>query len=236
MTLNALCAFDIMPYIVDIIVLALMLLFVFICAKKGFITCFFGFISTIGALFVAFSFASLFASMTGGLFGLQGVLETSLVGSFSNLTGFDIPLDPSADLTEMLASQDMSEVLVNLIAQNWGDADIAGKTLAELAGYTVAEFATAVIAGVALFIILKFVFMVLKKFFNFLFKGGLLGTLNRLLGAAVGLVEAVLIASLVVTVLSLFPDMMSFLNGSIILTALYQFNPLMWLITLFLTL
>lgn len=236
MTLNALCAFDIMPYIVDIIVVALMLLFVFICAKKGFITCFFGFISTIGALFVAFSFASLFASMTGGLFGLQGVLETSLVGSFSNLTGFDIPLDPSADLTEMLASQDMSEVLVNLIAQNWGDADIAGKTLAELAGYTVAEFATAVIAGVALFIILKFVFMVLKKFFNFLFKGGLLGTLNRLLGAAVGLVEAVLIASLVVTVLSLFPDMMSFLNGSIILTALYQFNPLMWLITLFLTL
>ena len=42
MTLNALCAFDIMPYIVDIIVLALMLLFVFICAKKGFVTCFFG--------------------------------------------------------------------------------------------------------------------------------------------------------------------------------------------------
>ena len=236
MTLNALCAFDIMPYIVDIIVVALMLLFVFICAKKGFITCFFEFISTIGALFIAFSFASLFASITGGLFGLQGVLETSLVGSFSNLTGFDIPLDPSADLTEMLASQDMSEVLVNLIAQNWGDADIAGKTLAELAGYTVAEFATAVIAGVALFIILKLVFMVLKKFFNFLFKGGLLGTLNRLLGAAIGLVEAVLIASLVVTVLSLFPGMMSFLNGSIILTALYQFNPLMWLITLFLTL
>ena len=66
--------------------------------------------------------------------------------------------------------------------------------------------------------------------------GGLLGALNRLLGAAVGFVEAVLIASLVVMVLSLFPGMMSFLNGSIILTALYQFNPLMWLITLFLTL
>lgn len=234
MTLNALCAFDVMPYIVDIIVVAIMLLFVFICAKKGFVTCFFGFISTIGALFVAFTFASLFASMTGGLFGLQGVLETSLVGSFSNLTGFDIPLNPEANLTEMLASQDMSEAFVNLIAQNFGDADIAGKTLAELAGYTVAEFATAVIAGVALFIILKFVFMILKKFFNFLAKGGLLGALNRLLGAAVGFVEAVLIASLVVMVLSLFPDMMSFLNGSIILTALYQFNPLMWLVTLFL--
>ena len=236
MTLNALCAFDIMPYIVDIIVVALMLLFVFICAKKGFITCFFEFVSTIGALFIAFSFASLFASITGGLFGLQGVLETSLVGSFSNLTGFDIPLNPEANLTEMLASQNMSEALVNLIAQNWGGADVAGKTLAEITGQTVAEFATAVIAGVALFIILKFVFMILKKFFNFLFKGGLLGTLNRLLGAAVGFVEAVLIASLVVTVLSLFPGMMSFLNGSIILTALYQFNPLMWLITLFLTL
>lgn len=234
MTLNALCAFDVMPFIVDIIVVAIMLLFVFICAKKGFVTCFFGFISTIAALFVAFSFATLFANMTGGLFGLQGVLETSLVGSFSNLAGFDIPLDPGADLTELLASQDMSEIFVNLIAQNWGGADVAGRTLAEIAGQTVAEFAVAVIAGVALFIILKIVFMILKKFFNFLFKGGILGVLNRILGAAIGLIEAVLIASLVVMVLSLFPGMMSFLNGSIILTALYQFNPLMWLITLFL--
>ena len=204
MTLNALCAFDVMPYIVDIIVVAIMLLFVFICAKKGFVTCFFEFVSTIGALFIAFSFASLFANITGGLFGWQGVLETSFVGAFSNLTGFDIPLNPEANLTEMLASQNMSEALVNLIAQNWGGADVAGRTLAEIVGQTVAEFATAVIAGVALFFVLKFVFMILKKFFNFLFKGGLLGALNRILGAVVGLFEAVLIASLVVTVLSLF--------------------------------
>ena len=48
----------IMAYIVDFIVVVILLGFVLSGAKKGFITCLFGFISTIAAGFLAFSFAT----------------------------------------------------------------------------------------------------------------------------------------------------------------------------------
>ena len=47
MNLNALCFMNtIMPYLVDIVLVAILAIFMFVCAKKGFITCLFGFIST----------------------------------------------------------------------------------------------------------------------------------------------------------------------------------------------
>ena len=235
MNLNALCAFDIMPYLVDIIVAAFIVVFTLLCAKKGFINCLFGFVSSILALVLAFSFATLTADITGGLFGLQDTMETSLIATFSELNGFNVVLDQNADLTELLQTQDMSNIVANLIAQNWIDTPIPeGYTLGMMAGETVAEFATALISGVALFIVLRIVFAILKKFFNFIARDGLLGGLNKLLGAAIGLIESILIVSVLVAVLAMFPNMMSFLNGSIILTALYNANPLLWIISLFL--
>ena len=233
MNLNALCAFNIMAYLVDIVIAVIMLIFVLKGAKKGFITCLFGFISTLVAIFIAFSCATLVADMTGGLFGLEATLQTNLTESFSNIEGFNIPVDANADLTALLLEGDVSTILVNLIAEKYATIP-DGYTLGMMAGETVAHFAAALIAGIALFFVLKLVFAILKKFFNFIAKGGLLGALNKILGAAVGFIEAVLLASIVVAVLSLFPSMMSFLNSSLILTAIYNINPIMWLITLFL--
>ena len=227
--------FNIMAYIVDIVILAFFFIFAAMSAKKGFVNCIFGFVSSIVAIVVAFSFAAFVANVTGGLFGLQDTMETSMVGAFSQLSGFDVPLDPNANITDMLASQDLSTVMVNLIAQNWANVEIpAGHTLAMIAGEAVSQFATVVISGVALYLVLRVVLVILKKFFNFVFKDGALGSLNKILGAAVGLIEAVLFASIAVAILSMFPAMMPFLNSSIILTALYNNNPLMWLISLFL--
>lgn len=235
MNLNALCAFDIMPYLVDIIVLAFIVLSVIFCAKKGFVNCLFGFISSIGSIIIAFCFASLLVSLTGGLFGLQASLQSTLTESFSQLNGFNVPVDPSVDLGELLATQDMSQILVNLVVQNWTGVEIpAGYTLGMMAGETVAEFATVLIAGLILYVVARIVFFVLKKFFNFVMGIGLLDTLNKFLGAVVGLVQSVLIVSILVAVLALFPSMMGFLNSSIILTTLYNNNPLMWLLSLFL--
>ena len=230
-----LLAAGVMPYLVDIVVLAFIVLFTLFCAKKGFVNCLFGFISSIASIVIAFSFASVFVALTGGVFGLQATLQASLTEAFSGLNGFNIPLDPSMDLNELLATQDMSQIMVNLIAQNWTGVEIPeGHTIAMMVGETVSEFATLLVAGVALFVIARIVFAILKKFFNFVASGGLLGTLNKLLGACIGLVESVLIVSILVAVLAMFPSMMEFLNSSVILTALYNSNPLMWLLSLFL--
>ncbi len=233
MNLNALCSAGIGPYLVDIVIAVIIVFFVFLSARKGFITCFFGFISSLAVLFIAVSLAKVTADITGGLFGLRDTLQVSLTESFSQLNGFDVVIDPNADLGELLASNDMSAILVNLIAKNY-DVIPAGSTLGMLAGETVASLAVTLITGIVLFIGLKFLFKLLKGTFNFIAERiTLLNMLNRLLGATVGLIEIILFISVFVAVLSLFPDLMPFLNGSVILTALYNNNPLMIMLSWF---
>lgn len=226
----------IMAYIVDIIVVGILLFFVLSGAKKGFITCLFGFISTIAAGFLAFSFATLTAELTGGLFGLEGIMAGALTDAFSNLNGFNVIPDPNMTLMEQLQNGDMSQAIANMIAQNFEGQIPEGYTLGMMAGETVAEFATILLAGVALFFVLRIVFTLLKGFFNFIMRIGFLDGLNKLLGAVVGFIEGILLVSVAVAVMSLFPNMMDFLSSSLILTAIYNSNPLLWLIGLLMTL
>ena len=57
--LKELCARTAMNYAVDVFVLLFLVAFVFICAKRGFIECFFSLVSTMIALFIAVTFAKL---------------------------------------------------------------------------------------------------------------------------------------------------------------------------------
>ncbi len=234
-TLNILAegSFDFMPFLADIIIVVIMAGFMISCAKKGFITCIFGLISTIVAIIAAVSFASLAVDMTGGLFGLEDSLIASFTQSFSNINGFDVPLEADANLTELLMEQNMAQILVQLINDNFATIP-PEHTLGMVVGETLGGYATILIAGVALFIIFKLLLGILKKFFNFLTKGGALGLLNKLLGACIGLIYAILVVSLASVVLSMFPAVMEFLNSSVILKLINDYNPLGWLISLFL--
>lgn len=221
----------IMAYIVDIVILIVALILTIKSAKKGFVNCIFGFLSTILAIVLAFSFAGFAVNVTEGFFGVEGMLTTSFTQSFSNIEGFDVVIQENMDVAEMLEAQSMSAIFAQLIGQNLEGA--VGSTLGELAGRTLGSYATLLICGVALFVVFKIVFGILKKFFNFVAKDGLLGGLNKLLGAAIGLLEAIILASFVVLIMEMFPGAMEFLNSSIILTWIHNNNPLLWLLSLF---
>ncbi len=227
--LNALCAGEIGAYMLDIVVAAIMVVFVIICAKKGFVNCIIGFVSTILCLFLAISLAKVTVSITGGLFGLQGSLEETFIKSFSSFKGFDIDIS-GQNVDELLATQDLSAVIATLVVKNYAGVTLpAGTTLAILVGETVAELMSTLIAGVALFLIFRVVMFIIRKVVNAITKKlKLVNALNRILGALVGLLEATLIISLVISVLALIPSagMQHFFNSSIILTFLYNHNPL----------
>ena len=73
MNLNALCAGAI-GYILDAVILVGLLVFVIICAKRGFVKMIFHFASGIVAFMVAMALAKTLVSVTGGLFGLMDML------------------------------------------------------------------------------------------------------------------------------------------------------------------
>lgn len=233
--LHSLCAVT-SGVIVDVIVVLAMLIFVTVSAKRGFINCFFGFISTIAALFLAVSLAKITVSATGGLFGVQGALENSFVASFSSLAGFDVDVS-GQDLNALLAEKDLPAILITLAIKNNGGELAAGTTLGMVVGESVAWLATVLIAGVVLYILVKIFLRILRKLFNSISKKiGLLGFLNRLLGMVVGVIEVILLASLVVSFITLIPSqsVIDFFNSSIILREIYNHNPIVTIISWFL--
>ena len=228
-SLYTLCAAAAGGYVVDIIVAIVMFIFVIVCAKRGFINCIFGFISTMVCIGIAVSFAKMTAEITGGLFGLQARIETKMVEAFSSLAGFNIDIS-GQNVESLLTTQDIPAILATLVVKNYAGIEVpAGTTLGMLVGETAAELCTNLVAGISLFFVLKILLAIVKKICNFISrKIGVLGFFNRLLGAAIGLIEVLLIISLLMSVLTLIPSaaITEFFNNSVILKALYNHNPL----------
>ena len=234
--LYSLCAAGLSGYLVDAIVVVIMLFFIFSCAKRGFINCFFGFISTIAALFLAISLAQITVTVTGGLFGVQNALETSFVTSFSSLAGFDIDVS-GQDLSLLLQEKDLPAILITLALKNNGGNIPAGSTLGMIVGESVAWLATVLIAGIILYILVRLFLRILRTLFNSISDSiGLIGFVNRLLGSLVGFVEVILLASLVISFITLIPsqNVIDFFQSSLILRALYNHNPIVTIISWFL--
>ena len=109
----------------------------------------------------------------------------------------------------------------------------AGTTLGYLAGSTVAELLCTLITGIALFFVLKIFFKLMAKIFTLIIKKiKILDKVNKILGVIFGFIEAVVVISIVMSVLTLIPstEMYNFFNSSLILRLLYNHNPIVWLL------
>ena len=228
--LNSLCAVAWTNYIVDGIVALFALISVIVCAKKGFIDCFFGTISTIVALVVAIAFAKTVVSATDGLFGLQGFLQGKLEGVFAKLNGFTADISQSG-VEAALEEQNVSAILAGLVMKLVGKQESIpeGTTLAMLCGEGAGSLATTLIAGLALFIVAKLIIRLLRGVLNAVAENiGLVRGVNVLLGAAVGFLQALLIVCVILAVLAIFPNeaIAAYLSKTYFIGKLYLHNPL----------
>ena len=92
----------------------------------------------------------------------------------------------------------------------------AGTTVAAVAAQTAAKYAVNLIAWLILFLLAKLFIRLLERFLSAIVSRlPIVGTLNTLLGLAVGVLEGVLIVSGVVAVFGLFPSgsLANFFNG-----------------------
>ena len=237
MNVSALCAGGPVGYILDAVILIGLLIFVIICAKRGFVKMLFHFASGIVALIVAIALAKVTVSLTGGLFGLMDVFTDKFTAIFSKTDGFNVDI-AGQDLHAMVESKDMVAIISTMIVKKWSGVTLEpGTTLGYLAGSTVAELLCILIAAVALFFILKVVFKLLSKVLTAIFKKiKLLGKVNGFLGLLLGLIEGILVISVIVSVLTLIPSaaISNFFENSFVLRWLYNRNPIVWLLGLFL--
>lgn len=216
-------------YAMDGLVVLVAFMFAISSAKKGFVDCFFGFISTILAVIAAFTFMKGMLAWTDGLFGLQDVIENALIGSFEKVKGFDIDVS-AAGLEVALQDKNLPSFLVNTIVSSVGNSEVPiGTTLAMVVGATLGEFAATLVAWFAVFLIAKILLKLVRNVLNSLIQSlPIVGSLNRLLGFAVGGIKGILIVCAVIAVLALIPStgLTAFFNETVIVRWLYNSNPL----------
>ena len=132
-------------YAVDAIVAVVVLVLAIVSARRGFVECFFGFISTILAILLAFLFMKTFVRLTGGVFGLQGVIEKGCVNALSKIKGFDV--DISSQGIEQTLSGKLPKFLINIVLENVSNGDVpTGTTVAMRVASTLSGFAINLIA------------------------------------------------------------------------------------------
>lgn len=215
-------------YVADGVVLVGILVFGLLAAKKGFVRCFFGFISTIVALAVAFLFMNAVIGWTDGLFGLQTWFNDACVGALDNVVGFDV--DISAGGIAAALEGKLPNFLITLIVDSVADKTLPyGTTVAMVAGEALGGVVTGFVAWLALFIVTKLVLKLLEKLVSSIVESlPIVGAVNSLLGFVVGALEGLLIISGVVAVLSFLPieGLTTFFNECTIVKWLYNDNPI----------
>jgi len=79
-----------LEYIADIAFILVMLIWAIVDAKKGFINCFFSFVTAIVCTLAVLFLSAPVLEWTGGLFGLEGVIQGGLGDWLSTIKPFDI--------------------------------------------------------------------------------------------------------------------------------------------------
>lgn len=231
--LYALCMTSPAGYIMDVVILLAFFVFVFVCAKRGFINIFFSFVSSVVALFAAIALAKVFVNVTGGLFGIENSMAEKFTATFSKMKGFNVDVS-GEDIGSLLSAGALPALIGKLMVKKYaGETFASDTTLGMLAGETVAGLFCSLIAGIFLFILIKILIRILRKVFTKISKKiDLIGKLNRILGMLIGFIEGILIISIFVSILALIPSesINQFFNNSLILRFLYNRNPIVWML------
>jgi uncharacterized membrane protein required for colicin V production len=204
-------------------------------AKKGFIACLFGLISTAVALVAAILLAKTVVEITDGVFGLEKTLFEKFHKAFIDVEGFNVDIS-SVGVKDALKELDAPEAFTSVIIKLIGDDNDHlpyGTTLAKLVGEALASLAVMLVAGLIIFIIVKLIMRLFRKGLTALAeKVSFIRSTNGFLGGVFGLVRSLFHICLILALLTLFPDdsIAEYLSEGLFLGKLYANNPLVTLL------
>lgn len=226
---NSLCTTGWAHYAVDGIALVVLVVASVKAAKRGFVDCLFGFLSTIVALILAFTLTKSVIEWTNGLFGLRETIENAAANALSGVNGFDIDISKTG-IETALADKNLPQFMIDLVMKNFDGSTVSeGTTLAIAVGGVIGSLAITLIAWILLFILAKLVIRLLRRLLTTVIEGiPLVGTLNHFLGFVVGILEGLLIISGIVAIVALIPaeSVTAFFNECVVVKALFNYNPI----------
>ena len=212
-------------YALDIACVLIFVVWALIGAKKGFVKCFFGLVSTLIALVLAITLASTVSGWLDSAFGMTEFFSGKFENTFLKINGFDADIS-SVGIASALENVRLPGFIKDLILKNLGEVNNlpAGTTLASQ------------VAPVVIFIVSRLLLLIVEKILSSVVRSwSVAAALNGILGFAVGAVKALIVVCAVLAILSLIPSegIVSFFDKTVVLKYLFNNNPLTKLLGLF---
>ncbi len=211
-----------MSYILDGIIVLIILLFVFLSAKKGFVRTLIEVAGFIAAIVIAFTISSPIANAT-----YDKLIQPSVVKTVQNVASDGISDATSAVdavwvkmpsfITESKFFNLSKESITTTVQDSAASDSIQlAQNISDSFVKPVATKLISVFLSVILVIVLLFVVKFLAKFINKLFTFSVVGTINKTLGGILGIVKGTAVAIIFCLVVSLILSFTK--NGFLIFT------------------
>lgn len=187
--------------IIDLVLLALLIVSLLIGAKKGFLGQILSILGSVASIILAVMLCEkvadfIITSMPSFVEGLKGK-----IGELFGLTD-ELLAGTKEQILQSLAQTNipafLHDILANAIIETAGDLDIVN---------ILTKWVLVAISFVLIFIITSIVFALIKSIFKGLTKISIIGALDRILGAILMALKLLIIATILITAVSLFTDM-----------------------------
>lgn len=211
-----------MSYILDAILVLIILITVFISAKKGFVRTLVEVVGFVAAIFIAFTFSSPIASAVYGKMVEPVIVKTvENVSTDTANTASDAVDAVWQKMPSFVTESNFLGLSKENISQQVEIETANGVT--ELADSVSNSFAKPVITkllsvliSVILVVVLIFVVKIVAKYINKLFSFSLIGTINKTLGGILGLVKGIALSVVFCMIITLIISFTK--NGFLIFT------------------
>lgn len=211
--------------IADIVVIAIILVIASITAVRGFLKCLIGFVGTVFSVVLALAFCKAVSALLQNQFGWLTGLSTFFAERFSTIDGLNVVVSS----TDQLSDFNVAQFIISAIASAFsgGEEIPAGTTMAELMAPVVAQLLLNIISFLIVFILIKVICFILNKTLGEVIKHiPIVRSVNALLGFAVGVIEAVLLISGVLSLVMFFPidPLREFITSTTVMNFFYENN------------
>lgn len=198
-----------MSYILDGIIILIIILFVFLSAKKGFVRTLIEAVGFIAAIIVAFTFSSPIASTV-----YDKIIQPSVVKTVENVADKSSARATSAVdavwekmptfITESSFFNLSKEGITNTVeTQATNDSIQLAQNISEAFVKPVTTKLLSVLISVILTVALLFVIKLLAKYINKLFSFSVIGNINKTLGGVLGIIKGAAVAVIFCLIISL---------------------------------
>lgn len=216
--------------IVDLIILAILLIFIIIGIKQGFLRQAVNLVSGIASFVIAYCFCDNLLDLISNKTNILVSLSDKLTSSLSKNSILGTEFNP-----ETFKSNLESLNIPNFIIEAVSKISIGNETtsLAALLSQVLAKYILLSICFISLFLLCKFLFVIIKKIASLFNNIIVIGTINRILGSLLGFIKGLLFVYFALFIINTFIPLSNgvstILSSSRAVTILSKYNIFVYL-------